>query len=356
MRGYHSAGLPPVATAVADQAALPQHLMEEIADLAAKCFDGGTPVRRSLPRRLDTAPPNRHPAQVITGASIQGESWNCLAMPLQNAIEKTGVLVLGRGEGHTWTTEEVSLLEEFVGEAANEVELARRQDDGRRANSGEPGAQSNSLHHELLADISDSLRSPIASIKGFGSTMRESDIGWTQEMHLEFLKIIDREADRLDQVVSDLLSPAQGEFGVAALRMETCRIDDLLQQSSANYALDARSGPAVFNCDPTLPQVLVDPSRMAQVITYLVSEAREADPGNHGVTVAASWRRGRPSVSIGFAELDGYSANFAANWQENSLRLEICRSLLSAHGEQLEILTPRSGEDLFRFFLAPVPL
>ncbi len=355
MRGYHSAGLPSTATAVADQEAFPQHLMEEVADLAVKCFDEGAPVRRSLPRRLDTAPPNRHPDQVITAESIKGESWNRLAMPLQNAIENTGVLVLGRDEGYPWTPEEVYLLEEFVGEAANEVELARRQDDSQRAKSGEPGAQSNSLQHELLADISDSLRSPIASIKGFGSTMLESDVGWTQEMHLEFLKIIDRESDRLDQVVSDLLSPEQGEFGVAALRRETCRIDALLQESIANYALDAGSGPAVFNCDPTLPQVLVDPSRMAQVITYLVSEADEACPGNHGVTVAASWRRGRPSVSIGFAKLDGYSANFAGNWQGNSLRLEICRSLLSAHGEQLEILTPRSGEDLFRFFLAPAP-
>ncbi|MCH7712818.1 MAG: hypothetical protein IIC99_04250 [Chloroflexi bacterium] len=117
---------------------LGEGLMEEIADLAAKCFDEGAPVRRSLIRRRESAALGRYPAKGRSGEVPQVESWRCLAIPLQNSIEKAGVLVLGRGEGIPWTQEEVYLLESFVGEAANEIESARLKDAGRRLLTGEP--------------------------------------------------------------------------------------------------------------------------------------------------------------------------------------------------------------------------
>ena len=125
-----------MADAVIHREGLPTELLAEISDLAAKCCDEGAPVRRSLSRRPENSAIDPFPAGYQPAEFSEEGPWKCLALPLQNAVEMTGVLVLGRSEGLPWTQEEIGLLESFVGEAANEIEMARRNDAERRAISG----------------------------------------------------------------------------------------------------------------------------------------------------------------------------------------------------------------------------
>ncbi len=55
------------------------------------------------------------------------------------------------------------------------------------------------------ADLAHALRSPLTSIKGYASSLLRTDISWSEELEREFLETIDREADRLNQAVNDLL-------------------------------------------------------------------------------------------------------------------------------------------------------
>ena len=45
----------------------------------------------------------------------------------------------------------------------------------------------------------------MTSIKGYTSSLLRRDVDWPEELEREFLETIDREADRLNQAVSDLL-------------------------------------------------------------------------------------------------------------------------------------------------------
>ncbi|HLF04821.1 MAG TPA: histidine kinase dimerization/phospho-acceptor domain-containing protein, partial [Dehalococcoidia bacterium] len=58
----------------------------------------------------------------------------------------------------------------------------------------------------LVEDAAHALRTPLTAIKGYSSSLLQSDLTWTPEVQHEFLKTIDREADRLERVVSDLLA------------------------------------------------------------------------------------------------------------------------------------------------------
>lgn len=133
---HQALALAPVAGATFRLEESPENLTEDfieaIAGLAARCLDEGQPVRRSLRRLCKSEVLEDHSAKGPAAGVRERESWKCLAMPLQNSIEKTGVLVLGRSGGIPWTREEVYLLEAFVGEAANEIESARRKDSRRR--------------------------------------------------------------------------------------------------------------------------------------------------------------------------------------------------------------------------------
>ena len=54
-------------------------------------------------------------------------------------------------------------------------------------------------------DLAHTLRSPLTSIKGYTSSLLRTDVAWSEELEREFLETIEREADRLNEAVSDLL-------------------------------------------------------------------------------------------------------------------------------------------------------
>ena len=45
----------------------------------------------------------------------------------------------------------------------------------------------------------------MTSIKGYASSLLRTDVDWSEELEREFLETIDREADRLNHAVSELL-------------------------------------------------------------------------------------------------------------------------------------------------------
>ena len=70
------------------------------------------------------------------------------------------------------------------------------------------------LRKDLIATVSHELRNPLASIKGYISTLLQPDVVWEPELQLEFLRIADREAERLNRLVRDLLTISELESGV----------------------------------------------------------------------------------------------------------------------------------------------
>ena len=88
---------------------------------------------------------------------------------------------------------------------AREVELAVLARDLEVATANGGSGQS-TLHH---ADLAHTLRSPLTSIKGYTSSLLRTDVSWSEELEREFLETIDREADRLNQAVTDLLDSSR---------------------------------------------------------------------------------------------------------------------------------------------------
>ena len=72
--------------------------------------------------------------------------------------------------------------------------------------------QLDSLGKGLLADAAHALRSPLSSIKGYSSTLLQTDVSWSPEVRQEFLETIDREADQLTNVINDLFGSMEAEL------------------------------------------------------------------------------------------------------------------------------------------------
>ncbi len=101
---------------------------------------------------------------------------------------------------------EQEILERLVNQIAPAVAAAQlaeqQQAQGAGVSTGEGGSGQSTSRH---ADLAHTLRSPLTSIKGYTTSLLRTDIAWSEELEREFLETIDREADRLNQAVSDLL-------------------------------------------------------------------------------------------------------------------------------------------------------
>ncbi len=67
-----------------------------------------------------------------------------------------------------------------------------------------------SIRRDLIANVSHELRSPLTSISGFIETLQNEKL--SQKQHSKFLDIMSEEANRMDRIISDLLSLSKIEI------------------------------------------------------------------------------------------------------------------------------------------------
>jgi signal transduction histidine kinase len=123
----------------------------------------------------------------------------------------------------------------------------------------------------LLAAVGHELRTPLAVIKGYASTLLQDDVVWTQADQQQFLQTISKESDRVARLVSNLLDLSRQEAGLLSLKCSPVHIPDLLtttierlQQPGITFSVQVQ---------PDLPLVNVDSDRVEVVLYNLLSNA-----------------------------------------------------------------------------------
>jgi len=202
------------------------------------------------------------------------------------------------------------------------------------------------VREELLAATSHELRTPLAHIKGFTSTLRQSDVEWDEATRQDFLAEIEREADRLTELIDDLLSMSRLESGAPAQHLREAVAPADLVAAGLDRIRGLLGRAQVEVCvAPELPAVTVDAAQMEQVIANLVENATKYGPATVHIRVTAA--RVRDELELG-VEDDGpgipeedlehvFDKFYRARRTEQSgvpgtgLGLAICRAIVEAH-------------------------
>ena len=229
----------------------------------------------------------------------------------------------------------------------------------------EPTALGYSLSHQKLLDAAHALRTPLSSIKGYSSTLLQTDIAWPPELHQEFLQTIDREADQLDRAINDLLSPAGMGPDDSQLHPPVADIPALFRSVSAELAAHGLSNRVRFEHRTDLPLVQVGLSRLVKVVFYLIACAVNAVPTGATLRVHASplgeWVR----VAIGVAAEEEPNADASQDLDsediasvdpllegvDEDLMLSVCETALQAYGTELIVGAPGQRQKVYRFDL-----
>ncbi len=145
------------------------------------------------------------------------------------------------------------------------------------------------MQNVFISTISHELRTPIALIKGYASTLQRDDVDWDKTVVREYLTIIEEEADRLTELVQDLLtaSKIQAERQVT-LNMGDVRLDLLAMRAVERFAQTTNHQ---FHLDfpEEFPVINADEVRLRQVIDNLVGNAIKYSPNGSTIMVGGSY-------------------------------------------------------------------
>lgn len=139
-------------------------------------------------------------------------------------------------------------------------------------------------HTDFVANASHELRTPLAAILGYVETLREDEGRVDTPTAQKFLGIIEREAQRLHALVSDLMSLSRVEAEKHDLPTERIELASLVERAARDAAGSARMERLVLELEAE-PFVLGDQQQLEQVVRNLVDNALKYGAHDKMVTV-----------------------------------------------------------------------
>jgi signal transduction histidine kinase len=180
-----------------------------------------------------------------------------------------------------------------------EQEVARRkrlEDELQRR--AEELAEADRRKDEFLAVLSHELRGPLAPIRNALQVMRL--LGPADPRVQEARDLIDRQARHLGRLVDDLLDLSRVTRGKVTLRTERLPVADLLAAAvdAARPAFDARGHRLEVSPPPGPLCVEGDPTRLAQVLGNLLTNAAKYTSDGGAVRLSAAEEDGQAVIRV----------------------------------------------------------
>jgi signal transduction histidine kinase len=267
----------------------------------------------------------------------------------------------------TATTEQLIQFRSALQEANEQLERRVRERTAELQTALEQLSSLNELKANLVANISHELRTPLTHLKGYLDLMMAGDFGPLGSEQLNVLGIVQRSADRLGNLIEDLIQFSVSERNQVYLHITPCNLTDLSASVMKRSQPKARDHQININLDIPSDTVEVDADfeKISWVLMQLLDNAiKFCAPGGQ---VALQARRednfiqfqvrdtgmGIPSDRLEkifepFYQLDGSSTRKAGG---TGLGLALARRIVEAHGSVIHVYSEIGKGSRFEFVL-----
>ncbi len=272
---------------VAVRAGFPPEDRLDAADLGAAtwAFDNARPAGRGA----DTLPGARR-----------------LFLPMRTGRGILGVIGLDTdGTGPILTPEGQRLFDALADMAALAIERVRLVEDLDRA---ERAAETDRLRQALLTSISHDLRTPLASVLGAATTLRDLDAVLPREAKGDLLATIVAESERLNRFIVNLLDMTRLEAGAVAANLTLQDVGETVDTALRRLGAILAGHRVVLDLPAALPALRLDPVLFEQVLVNLLDNAAKYAPDGSTVTVRGAVERGQVRLQV-LDEGDGLPAD-----------------------------------------------
>ncbi|MGA2191912.1 MAG: sensor histidine kinase KdpD [Nitrospirota bacterium] len=278
-------------------------------------------------------------------------SSNMLYVPLQAAGRIVGVIGVSPIGTDSMSPNQREVLEAFANQAAVAIE---RGEFVKEAEKAQVTRATEQLERSLLNSISHDLRTPLASITGALSSLKEEGHRLETNARRELIETAMGEADRLNRFVRNLLDMSRIEAGVLKVKKELQEVQDLIGSSLS--AVGQLTGSKVSVDVPYgLPLVPMDFVLMTQVLINLLDNALKYSQGDLPVELSARVRGELMEIEVadrgpGIPEEDlqkifdkFYRVHRPEGVSGTGLGLTICKGIVNAHGGMIRAENRQGG-------------
>ena len=333
-------------------------------------------ARADLETLIDTSPVGVAVFDAGTGAPV---SFNREARRIvdslrnydQTSEDLLSVLTFRRADGREYSLREIPLEQVLsIGETVRAEEITLEVPDGRSVTmllnatpilSDEGSVESmvvtlqdmasveelERLRAEFLAMVSHELRAPLTSIKGSAATVLGSTAELDPAVLRQFFRIIEDQADHMNDLVSDLLDVARIETGTLAVSPEPAEVAALVDRARNAFISSGGGNNLDIDIGTDLPLVMADRRRIVQVLGNLLTNADRHSPESsvirvtavrEGVHVAFSVvdeGRGIPEENLPYLFRKFSRIDTEERREDTGLGLAICKGIVEAHGGRI---------------------
>jgi two-component system phosphate regulon sensor histidine kinase PhoR len=219
------------------------------------------------------------------------------------------------------------------------------------------------LRRELVANVSHELKTPLSAIKGYAETLRLGAVN-DPEHNVLFLRRIEEQADRLHELILDMLQLARLESGQEAFEFMDVNVAEILTQVVEQFAATAAGKQIALSLELPDDEVVVqaDEDALQAMVNNLVDNALKytASGGRVAVRVVEgpttlAMEVEDTGVGIPEAELARIFERFyrvdKARSRElggTGLGLSIVKHLAQAHGGAVSVMSEVGKGSTFR--------
>jgi PAS domain S-box-containing protein len=221
------------------------------------------------------------------------------------------------------------------------------------------------LKQQFMAMISHDLRTPLTTIGNYLEMLSSGMFGQLSEKGLHLLKITDHNAERMLNLINDLLDLERAEFGGLKLNYSENKISDIIDAAVNSIATLAAENQ--INIDVTTEDLIVaaDANRIGQVLVNLLNNAIKFSPKNSTIKVCTIKENNKAIIKISdegrgiplgfkdsiFERFKQVEITDAADQGGSGLGLAICKTIVELHGGEIAVENNTFKGSTFSFTL-----
>lgn len=208
------------------------------------------------------------------------------------------------------------------------------------------------MRKEFVANVSHELRTPLTTVKGYAETLADGAVD-DKEVAAAFLNVIISEADRMTDLVKDLLELSRLDNKQVKLDITTVDLAQIIRQAASAYDLaEIKNGQEIsVNCHQKVILMEADSARVKQVLHNIISNAIkynmekgqiEISTSNHGDYIELKVTDsgvGIPEEDMGriFERFYRVDKARSGEMRGTGLGLSITKEIMELHGGEIWI-------------------
>lgn len=308
-----------------------------------------------------------------------------------------GLITLGgKLSGDPFSNRDAKLVNIIASEAAVAIENAKAYEEIRRFNvtledeidratgklvsANKKLQELDKLKDEFVSIASHELRTPMVSIKNYIWMTLAGKGGKLQRKQKFYLDRAYASANRMSQLINDLLNISRIESGRIVLNIDQVNIGEVVEQIVGEFQprSEEHGVQVTIECPTTkthkmsdLPDVMVDRDKISEVLTNLIGNALKFTPSNGKVRICLTATKQFVTISVIdtgvglnkdqmtklFKKFGMLKESYASNGdaaQGTGLGLYISKSIVELHGGKIWVESDGHGKGSTFSFTVPV--